>query len=226
MARRVRRNRIGLTIPRAGILTKARFRGWRMRKELLRMSKLPRRRSSAFQPVRSSPMSADRRSGVNAEEGPLPAKTSTAKYFLKRTRQSATDATLDLKPADRKMPTECRYVDLRSRRASKMNLERPATVRSHSSRIAHGEAPAWFGRQSEIHMNNMLIGALALSLVGGSMAVAQPYDGNHQGGYQGRGDHRDENNGDRGYYGRRYNHGGRTVCSWRHHHRVCYRRHW
>ncbi|HXQ14990.1 MAG TPA: hypothetical protein VN814_10260 [Caulobacteraceae bacterium] len=77
-------------------------------------------------------------------------------------------------------------------------------------------------------MHKLLIGALALSLLGASAALADPMgqdQGRHdQGGYQGghdqgAGDRHDA--GDRGDHGR----GRHMTCSWRHHHRVCWRTH-
>jgi len=66
-------------------------------------------------------------------------------------------------------------------------------------------------------MTKLLIGALALSLVGGTLATAQP--DNHD--RQMSGDRHDRMSGDRHDRGRM-----RTVCVWRHHHRVCHRQHW
>lgn len=70
-------------------------------------------------------------------------------------------------------------------------------------------------------MNKILIGALALSLLAAPAALAQPYDqrghdqaGHDQGGDRHYGDHRG------GWDHHRH---GRTVCAWRHHHRVCWR---
>ncbi len=85
-------------------------------------------------------------------------------------------------------------------------------------------------------MNKLLIGALALSLAGGAVtaASAQTYDHDRgqYGGYDNR-DHRGDERGrdnDRGdgyrSHGWRDHHRGRTVCTIRHHHRVCYRQHW
>ena len=91
-------------------------------------------------------------------------------------------------------------------------------------------------------MNKIMLMAIGLSLAGGSIAQAQPYDPGrgppplqNQGmrhddngmrhddrdmRHDGRGDRRDE----RGY-GRRHHH-GRKVCFWRHHERICHWRHW
>ena len=81
-------------------------------------------------------------------------------------------------------------------------------------------------------MNKLLIGAVALSLFAGSAAMAQPMDhhGDQNSGYgdQHHGDQGDRgrhDNGDRGDRGDR-GHRGHMVCTWRHHHRVCYRQHW
>ena len=85
-------------------------------------------------------------------------------------------------------------------------------------------------------MTKLLAGAMALALLGGSAAVAQPYNhdrggdanqgGDHQGDHRGgdRGGH--DQGGDRGDHGRDHHHRGHMVCTWRHHHRVCYRQHW
>ena len=80
-------------------------------------------------------------------------------------------------------------------------------------------------------MKQILAGALALSLIAGSSAMAQPND-------QGRQDHQassDQRSNGRGYqqdqvqtdHGRNNFDGGqrhhrRQVCTFRHHHRVCY----
>ena len=93
-------------------------------------------------------------------------------------------------------------------------------------------------------MNKILVGAIALSLLGGSVAMAQPdnHDQGRQAADQRSADQRsqdqrnqdwrnqDQHRGDRdgGYHGYRSrdDHRGRLVCQWRHHHKVCYRRHW
>jgi Ni/Co efflux regulator RcnB len=94
-------------------------------------------------------------------------------------------------------------------------------------------------------MHKIIIGALALSFVSASVASAQPYNHDHQDGRY-ESDHRDRDrfddrgrDHDRGDDRRagerrdgRWNHGWRNhhrphmVCSWRHHRRVCYPRHW
>jgi opacity protein-like surface antigen len=90
-------------------------------------------------------------------------------------------------------------------------------------------------------MKTILIGAVALALLGASAASAQPYDngGNHQGPgmMQGQDDHRrmdDQRGGDHhdgdGYRGGGYrggwgHHHHHIVCHYHHHHQVCFRQH-
>jgi hypothetical protein len=77
-------------------------------------------------------------------------------------------------------------------------------------------------------MNKLLIGAVALSLIGGSAAFAQDYNsdqGHRDGSYQAGRDQGGRDHQDGGYHNNRTNgdHRGHSVCSWRHHHRSCYR---
>ena len=79
-------------------------------------------------------------------------------------------------------------------------------------------------------MKKIMIGAMALALLGGTAAMAQPFDAGHDMHHDGGGqmDHRD--GGDRRDDGDHHdgwrNHRGHIVCGWRHHHRVCHRAHW
>jgi hypothetical protein len=91
-------------------------------------------------------------------------------------------------------------------------------------------------------MTRLLAGAMALALIGGSAAVAQPYNHDRSGDANQGGDHRgNDQSGDRSDHGgNRGDHGGNwgdrgdrggghhrhIVCTYRHHHRVCYRQHW
>lgn len=74
-------------------------------------------------------------------------------------------------------------------------------------------------------MNRILIGAIALSLIGGSAAMAQPYRGDTQGGrdsvQQYGNDRGDPGRRDRGDDRRGDHRRGHRVCVWRDHHRVC-----
>jgi hypothetical protein len=79
-------------------------------------------------------------------------------------------------------------------------------------------------------LHKLLIGAFALSLLGATSALAQP-PMQDQGHHDMGGDHRDDRGGPdmRGDHRDGWDHHGwghhhhRMVCSWRHHHRVCWR---
>ena len=78
-------------------------------------------------------------------------------------------------------------------------------------------------------MTKLLAGALALALIGGSTAVAQPDSRDHAGDSSQSADRQagdrggQDRGGDRGDHSRDRHH---MVCKWRHHHRVCYHQHW
>jgi len=82
-------------------------------------------------------------------------------------------------------------------------------------------------------MNRILAGALALTLLGTSVAVAQPdnHDRNQQGGRQDAGRHQGgqqqatRHDGGRGNQMNR-RHRTHKVCHVRHHRRVCYQQRW
>jgi len=87
-------------------------------------------------------------------------------------------------------------------------------------------------------MNKILIAAAAMSLIGGSAALAQPYGSighdNHGGATFQNSAHRDHgrgpvvvtHRGGRAHWGGSRHHRGHLVCTVRHHHRVCYRQAW